>query len=43
MSTTEIVIGASLKFIAIWASLVVVGLPIAKILIEITYEIWRDK
>ncbi len=43
MSTTEIVIGASLKFIAIWGSLVVVGLPIAKILIEVTYEIWRDR
>ena len=43
MSTTEIVIRASLKFIAIWGSLVVVGLPIAKLGIEFAYEIWRDR
>ena len=43
MSTTEIVIKATLKFIAIWTSLAVVGLPVAKILIEVAYEIWRER
>lgn len=43
MSTTEIVIKATLKFMAIWTSLAAVGLPIAKIGIEVAYEIWRDR
>lgn len=43
MSTTEIVIRASLKMLVIWTSLAAVGLPIAKILIEVAYEIWRDR
>ena len=43
MSITEIVVRATLKIIAIWGSLVAIGLPIAKILIEVAYEIWRDK
>lgn len=43
MSTAEIVIRASLKMLVMWTSLAVVGLPVAKILIEFTYEIWRDR
>ena len=43
MSTVEIVIRATLKMIAIWGSLSLVGLPVAKILIEVAYEIWRGK
>lgn len=43
MSTAEIVIRASLKMLVIWTSLAAVGLPIAKILIEVAYEIWRDR
>ena len=41
MSIIEIVIRATLKMIAIWGSLALVGLPVAKILIEVAYEIWR--
>ena len=43
MSITEIVIRATLKVLVIWGSLAAIGLPIAKILIKITYEIWRDR
>lgn len=43
MSTAEIVIRASLKFVVIWTGIAAVGLPIAKILIEVAYEIWRDR
>ncbi len=43
MSTAEVVIRASLKFVLIWTSLALVGLPVAKILIEVAYEIWRDR
>lgn len=43
MSTAEIVIRATLKMIAIWGSLALVGLPIAKLGIEFAYEIWRDR
>ena len=43
MSITEIIIRAILKMIAIWGSLALVGIPIAKILIEVAYEIWRDR
>lgn len=43
MSITEIVIRATLKMIAIWGSLALVGLPVAKILIEFAYEIWRKR
>lgn len=43
MSTAEIVIRASLKMLVTWISLAVVGIPIAKILIEVAYEIWSQK
>ena len=43
MSIAEIVIRTILKMIAIWGSLTLVGLPVAKILIEVAYEIWRDR
>lgn len=43
MSTAEIVIRASLKMLVIWTSLAAVGLPIAKLGIEVAYEIWRDR
>ena len=43
MSTAEVVIRASLKMLVIWTSLAAVGLPIAKILIEVAYEIWRKR
>lgn len=43
MSTAELVIKATFKFIVIWTSLALVGLPVAKILIEVAYEIWRDR
>lgn len=43
MSIAEIVIRTILKMIAIWGSLALVGLPVAKILIEVAYEIWRDR
>lgn len=43
MSTAEIVTRATLKMIAIWGSLALVGIPIAKVLIEVAYEIWRDR
>ncbi len=43
MSTAEIVIRATLKFVVIWTGLAAVGLPIAKLGIEFAYEIWRDR
>lgn len=43
MDTAEIVIRATLKFVIIWTSLAAVGLPIAKLGIEVAYEIWRGK
>ena len=43
MSTAEIVIRATLKFVVIWTGLAPVGLPIAKLGIEFAYEIWRDR
>ena len=43
MSTAEIVIKATFKFVVIWTSLAAVGLPIAKLGIEFAYEIWRGK
>ena len=43
MSTAEIVIRATFKFVVLWTSLAAVGLPIAKILIEVAYEIWRNR
>ena len=43
MSTAELVIKATLKFVLLWTSLALVGLPVAKILIEVAYEIWRDR
>lgn len=43
MSTAEIVIKATFKFVLLWTSLAVVGLPVAKILIEVAYEIWRER
>ena len=43
MTVIEIVLRAILKMIVIWGSLAAVGLPIAKILIEVVYEIWRDR
>lgn len=43
MSTTEIVIRAILKMMVIWGSLALIGLPIAKLVIEFVYEVWRDK
>ena len=43
MTTAEIVVQAVIKLFILWGSLAAVGLPIAKILIEISYEIWRDK
>ncbi len=43
MSTAEIVIKATLKFVVIWTSLAAIGLPIAKLGIEVAYEIWRDR
>ena len=43
MSPTEIVIRAILKMLAIWGSCALVGIPIAKVLIEVIYEIWRDR
>ena len=43
MSTAELVIKATLKFVLLWTSLALVGLPVAKILIEVAYEIWRNR
>ena len=43
MSTAEIVIKATFKFVLLWISLAVVGLPIAKLGIEFAYEIWRNR
>ena len=43
MSTAEIVIKATFKFLVIWTGLAAVGLPIAKLGIEVAYEIWRDR
>lgn len=43
MSTSEIVIKATFKFVVIWTSLAAVGLPIAKLGIEFAYEIWRNR
>lgn len=43
MSTAEIVIRATFKFAVIWTSLAAIGLPIAKLGIEVAYEIWRDR
>ena len=43
MSTAEIVIRATFKFVVIWTSLAAIGLPIAKLGIEVAYEIWRDR
>ena len=43
MSTAEIVIKATFKFVLLWTSLAAVGLPVAKILIEVAYEIWRER
>ncbi|WP_368263089.1 hypothetical protein [Clostridium disporicum] len=43
MSNLAIVIKATFKFVVLWTSLAAVGLPIAKILIEVAYEIWRDR
>lgn len=43
MSTAEIVIQATFKFVLLWTSLAVVGLPIAKLGIELAYEIWRKR
>lgn len=43
MSTAEIVIKATFKFIVIWTSLAALGLPIAKLGIEFAYEIWRKR
>ena len=43
MTVIEIVLRAILKMIVIWGSLAIVGLPIAKISIEVAYEIWRRK
>lgn len=42
MSTAEIVIRASLKMLVMWTSLAVIGIPIAKLGIEIAYEFWRN-
>lgn len=43
MTVIEIVLRAILKMITIWGSLALVGLPVAKILIEVAYEIWRGR
>ena len=43
MSTAELVIKATLKFVLLWTSLALVGLLVAKILIEVAYEIWRKR
>lgn len=43
MSTAELVIKATFKFLVIWTGLAAVGLPIAKLGIEVAYEIWRDR
>lgn len=43
MSIAGIIVRAIFKFVVIWTSLAVVGIPIAKILIEVAYEIWRDR
>ena len=43
MNITEIIIRATLKMLVIWGSLAIIGLPIAKLLVEFAYEVWRDK
>ena len=43
MSTAEIVLRAILKMLIIWGGLALVGIPIAKVLIEVAYEIWRGR
>ncbi len=43
MSTAELVIKATLKFVLLWTSLAAVGFPIAKLGIEFAYEIWRER
>ncbi len=42
MTTVEIVVQAVIKLFVLWGSLALVGLPVAKILIEVAYEIWRE-
>lgn len=41
MSTAEIVVRASLKMLVMWTSLAAIGIPIAKLGIEVAYEFWR--
>lgn len=43
MGAIEIIVRATIKMIAIWGSLLVVGTPIAKVAIEISYKIWRKR
>ena len=43
MTTAEIVVQAVIKLFVLWGGLALVGLPVAKILIEVAYEIWRDR
>lgn len=43
MSTAGIVIRASIKMIAIWTGLAAIGIPLAKVSIEIAYKIWSDR
>lgn len=43
MTTVEIVVQAVIKLFVLWGSLASVGLPIAKLGIEVAYEIWRER
>lgn len=43
MSTIEIVVRATAKMTIIWGSLLIVGLPIAKVSIDAAYKIWKER
>lgn len=43
MSVVEIVVRATAKMLIIWGSLLMIGLPIAKISIDAAYKIWKER
>ncbi|MDU2670619.1 MAG: hypothetical protein E7C49_01280 [Clostridium sp.] len=43
MSPVEIVVRATVKMVIIWGSLLIIGLPIAKVSIDAAYEIWKER
>lgn len=43
MSVVEIVVKATARMAIIWGSLLIVGVPIAKLGIDIAYVIWKER